>query len=372
MAADRAGDLGIPLAQLADDHGRAEQGLPTNWSHSNPIDIAGDATPERYRDAILTVTRDPTSTARWSCSPQAMTNPLAVAKAIIEVADKLNRSLICCWMGEEQVAEARQLLGGFRHPGLPHAGNRDRALPPFLKYYRNQKLLLQTPGTDPAARRPETEGAKMLIEALLAERRKVLSKWNRRPSCALPVPVAQTMVARTATEALLLAEQIGFPVAMKVDSPDLPTNRCRRRAPEHRQCAGRAQRLPRHHRHRAEAPPGCQDQWRLDRTLPVAPERPRTDDRRFPRPDFRAGDHLRRRRLRRRNLLRPLGRPAAAQPLPGQDLIDSTRASQILGQFHNMPPVDREAIKEVLLCISGNGLRTAVDSGARPQPADRR
>ena len=62
----------------------------------------------------------------------------------------------------------------------------------------------------------------MLIEALLAERRQVLSEMESKAILrAFKVPVAQTMVARTATEALLLAEQIGFPIAMKVDSPDL-------------------------------------------------------------------------------------------------------------------------------------------------------
>ena len=90
------------------------------------------------------------------------------------------------------------------------------------KYYRNQKLLLQTPEPTRQHGRPEAEGARMLIEALLAERRQVLSEMESKAILrAFRVPVAQTMVARTATEALLLAEQIGFPVAMKVDSPDL-------------------------------------------------------------------------------------------------------------------------------------------------------
>lgn len=60
MAADRAGDLGIPLAELSNETMAVlNKALPANWSHANPIDIAGDATPERYRDAILAVTQDP-------------------------------------------------------------------------------------------------------------------------------------------------------------------------------------------------------------------------------------------------------------------------------------------------------------------------
>jgi acetyltransferase len=69
MAADRAGDLGIPLAELTNETMAVlNKAMPTNWSHANPIDIGGDATPERYRDAIMAVTHDPNVTARWSCS----------------------------------------------------------------------------------------------------------------------------------------------------------------------------------------------------------------------------------------------------------------------------------------------------------------
>ena len=172
MAADRAGDLGIPLAQLTNETMAVlNKAMPTNWSHANPIDIGGDATPERYRDAIMAVTHDVNvDSTLVMLSPQAMTDPLAVAKAIIEVADKLNRSLICCWMGEDQVREARQLL---EDSGIPAFRMPETAIELFhhiSKYYRNQKLLLQTPEPTRQFGRPEAEGAKMLIEALLAER----------------------------------------------------------------------------------------------------------------------------------------------------------------------------------------------------------
>ena len=180
MAADRAGDLGIPLAQLSQETMAAlNKTLPTNWSHSNPIDIAGDATPERYRDAILTVTHDPgVDSTLVMLSPQAMTEPMEVAKAIVEVADKANRSIICCWMGEEQVSAARRFL---EESGIPAFRMPETAIELFhhiSKYYRNQKLLLQTPEPTRQHGRPEAEGAKMLIEALLAERRKVLSEMD--------------------------------------------------------------------------------------------------------------------------------------------------------------------------------------------------
>ena len=356
MAADRAGDLGIPLAELTNETMAVlNKAMPTSWSHANPIDIGGDATPERYRDAIMAVTHDANvDSTLVMLSPQAMTDPLAVAKAIIEVADKLNRSLICCWMGEDQVREGRKLL---EENGIPAFRMPETAIELFhhiSKYYRNQKLLLQTPEPTRQHGRPEAEGAKMLIEALLAERRKVLSEMESKAILrAFKVPVAQTMVARTATEALLLAEQIGFPIAMKVDSPDLP----------HKSDAGGvrlnignapAVRNAYHdiidtvHKRRPDA---------KINGVSIEPFLSRPNGRELmigvfrdpifgPVITFGAGGFDVEIFSDRSVALPPLNRFLA------KDLIDSTRAAKILGQFHNMPPADREAIKEVLLCIS--------------------
>ncbi len=356
MAADRAGDLGIPLAQLSNETMAAlNKCLPPTWSHSNPIDIAGDATPDRYRETILAVVQDPgVDSTLVMLSPQAMTDPMGVAKAIIEIADKSNRTLICCWMGEEQVREARQLL---EDAGIPAFRMPETAIELFhhiSKYYRNQKLLLQTPEPTRQHGRPETEGAKMLIEALLAERRKVLSEMESKAILrAFRVPVAQTMVARTATEALLLAEQIGFPIAMKVDSPDLP----------HKSDAGGV-------RLNIVNAPAVRNAYHdiIDTVqkrhpnakingVSIEPFLSRPNGREImigvfrdpifgPVITFGAGGFDVEIFSDRSVALPPLNRYLA------KDLIDSTKASKILDQFHNMPPVDREAIKEVLLCIS--------------------
>jgi acetyltransferase len=356
MAADRAGDLGIPLAQLSNETmATLNKFLPASWSHSNPIDIAGDATAERYRETILAVAADPNvDSTLVMLSPQAMTDPMGVAQAIIEIADKLNRSLICCWMGEQQVAASRKLL---EESGIPAFRMPETAIELFhhiSKYYRNQKLLLQTPEPTRQHGRPEAEGAKMLIEALLAERRKVLSEMESKAILrAFRVPVAQTMVARTATEALLLAEQIGFPIAMKVDSPDLP----------HKTDAGGV-------RLNIKNAPSVRNAYHdiietVQKRHPEAkingvsiePFLSRPNGRELmigvfrdpifgPVITFGAGGSDVDIFSDRSVALPPLNRYLA------KDLIDSTRASKILDQFRNMPPVDREALKEVLLCIS--------------------
>ncbi|MGE4448430.1 MAG: GNAT family N-acetyltransferase [Azospira sp.] len=225
MAADRAAELGIPLADLSQSTiASLNAVLPATWSHANPIDIVGDATPERYRDAILAGTQDPeVDGILVMLTPQAMTQPEEVAKAVITASETCTKPIVGCWMGEQQTYPARKML---TEAGIPAFRMPETAVDLFSHlstYYRNQKLLLQTPEPISRQAKTATEGAKMLIEAVLSERRKVLSEMESKSVLrAFKIPVAQTMVARTPTEALLLAEQIGFPVVMKVDSPDLP------------------------------------------------------------------------------------------------------------------------------------------------------
>ena len=356
MAADRAGDLDIPLAALSTETiGNLNKVLPPHWSHNNPIDIGGDATPERYRDALLAISQDPNvDSTLVMLSPQAMTDPMGVAQAIISISDKLNRRVICCWMGEAQVAEARKLL---EDSGIPAFRMPETAIELFhhiSKYYRNQKLLLQTPEPTRQHGRPETEGAKMLIEALLAERRKVLSEMESKAILrAFKVPVAQTMVARTATEALLLAEQIGFPVAMKVDSPDL----------RHKSDAGGV-------RLNILNAPAVRNAYH-DIVDTVQKRHPEAKINGVSIEPFLSRPHGREIMIGvlRDPIFGPVitfgaggfdneifsDRSVALPPLNkvlAKDLIESTRTSKILDQFRNLPPVDRDALKEVLLCIS--------------------
>ena len=108
MAADRAGDMDIPLAELSADTMKAlNTKLSTNWSRSNPIDIVGDASPEHYRDAILTVAQDDgVDGVLVMLAPQAMTQPTEVAQSVIEVSNATSKAIIaCCW--EKKLCAAR-------------------------------------------------------------------------------------------------------------------------------------------------------------------------------------------------------------------------------------------------------------------------
>ncbi len=356
MAADRAGDLEIPLSPLSEETLKTLNGImPPSWSRSNPVDIAGDATPERYRAAIEAVAKeDGVDAILVILCPQVLTRPMDVAQAVIEVREQISKPILACWMGEEQVADGRKALA---KAGIPTFRIPDTAVELYnhiSTYYWNQKLLLQTPETVSHLAPQETEGAKLLIEAVLQEHRKVLSEMESKAVLhAFSIPVAQTMVARTPTEALLLAEQIGFPIAMKVDSPDLVRKS---------DAGGVRLNVPNAHAVRnayhdiivtvqKKAPNARINGVSIEpylarpngRELMIAVFR---DPIYGPVITFGAGGTEVEIFSDRASALPPLNRFLV------QDLIRSTRVSKLLGEFRNLPPIDMDALEEVLLNIS--------------------
>ena len=356
MAADRAGDLGLSLAELAPATMKAlDAVLPTTWSHGNPIDIVGDATPERYRDAILAVAQDEgIDGILVMLSPQAMTDPLGVAQAVIKLSEQANKPILACWMGEEQVLEGRTAL---EDAGIPAFRMPETAIELYYhisSYYRNQTLLLQTPHATYQRTPQETEGARMLIEAVLQEHRKVLSEMESKAVLrAFRIPVAQTMVARSLTEALLLAEQIGFPVVMKVDSPDLVR---KSEAGGVRLNVPNASSVRNAYHDIIETVQRRQPQARIN-GVSIEPYLARPNGRELmigvtrdpvfgPVITFGSGGTDVEIFSDRAVALPPLNRYLA------QDLIRSTRAALQLGEFRNLPPINMDALEEVLLNIS--------------------
>ena len=356
MAADRAADIGLTLAELSPETIKTLNALlPPMWSHGNPVDLVGDATPERYRDALLAVAKDEgIDGILVMLSPQAMTDPLAVAEAVIKVSEQTTTPLLACWMGEEQVLEGRTRL---EDAGIPAFRMPETAIELYYhisSYYRNQKLLLQVPNANYQLTPQETEGARMLIEAVLQEHRKVLSEMESKAVLrAFRIPVAQTMVARSLTEAILLAEQIGFPVAMKVDSPDVlrksDAGGVRLNVPN-------ASAVRNAYHDILETVRSKCPEARLN-GVSIEPYLARPNGRELligvtrdpvfgPVITFGSGGTDVEIFSDRAAALPPLNRFLA------QDLIRSTRAALVLGEFRNLPPVNLGALEDVLLNIS--------------------
>ncbi len=220
MAADHAADIGIPLSKLTDATiARLDEVLPHHWPRSNPIDIIGDAEPARFGATLEACLKDPqVDGVLVILTPQAMSDPTQAARVIIDTAHKSRKPLITCWMGEEQVREARLL---FRGAGLPSFRTPEPAVEMFAhitRYYRNQKLLMQVPtSVDADHAEPMLSSAELLIETALGERREHLSELESKALlAAFHIPIARAVVARSAFQAVLLAGEVGLPVAMKV------------------------------------------------------------------------------------------------------------------------------------------------------------
>lgn len=225
LATDRAEDLGVEIAQLSTDTIQAlDKILPSHWSRGNPVDILGDAPPAKYGEAISACLDDDNVDGILTIlTPQAMSRPLEAAQSVIDIVETSDKTpVLACWMGATQVEDAREL---FVSHSLPSFYTPERAVEAFSylsRYQQNQQLLLQTPGPLSDIKEPDIEGARLIIQAALADGREMLSDTESKAILnAFHIRCTQTIETRSANEALIAAESLGFPVAMKISSPDI-------------------------------------------------------------------------------------------------------------------------------------------------------
>ena len=356
LAADRAQDLGLTLATLSDSTRQAlEKALPSHWSHGNPLDIIGDAPPERYRLALSACLADPeVDGVLCILAPLASGDPLGTAEQVIEAAKKTRKPVLACWMGGNRVAAAQAL---FAEHHLPHFETPEIAVGAFsflAVHQRNQQLLMQSPGPLSHQDAPDAEGARLIIEGVMAEGRKTLGTIEAKAVlAAFRIPTMQAVLARTPNEALMAAEALGFPVVLKIHSPDLE--------------------------HKSDVDGVClniSDAQSVRRTFTEIVERAKRM-----RPDARIEgitvEHMVSKRAARELMIgvtrdsnfgpvisfgaggtevevledRALGLP----PLNAfivQTMIDHTRVARLMGAFHQMPPMNRVALARILQRVS--------------------
>jgi len=224
MAADRASDLAVTLASLGSDTiDKLSTVLPAHWSHSNPVDILGDADSGQYRAAAELILADSRVDGLLVLlTPQAMTDPAACADGVIEAAGKKHKPVLACWMGENRVHEGRERLAA---AGVPQFTSPEAGVDAFgylAAYRRNQIALLQAPAPLSSHREADIEGARLIIDNALGERRYTLNSAESKAVLrAFHIPASASINVNSAAEALVAAEGVGLPVAMKINSPDI-------------------------------------------------------------------------------------------------------------------------------------------------------
>lgn len=223
MAADSARKYGVPMAALSGDTVAAlRRVLPADWHGVNPLDLGGDATPERYLQAIEILRQDDAVDAILVVlSPLAMARPSVVAQGIAALADGRRVPVCCCFMGGELIVEARTRL---EEAGVPVFRTPETVIELFhniAQYYDNQKLLLQAPRPDHDGDGAGGNNGRLLMDALLGEHRRIPSAGEVGALLrSFGLDVKPSVLAHSAKEAMFLAEQVGMPVDMRIDFHD--------------------------------------------------------------------------------------------------------------------------------------------------------
>ncbi|MBA4177286.1 MAG: GNAT family N-acetyltransferase [Leptothrix sp. (in: Bacteria)] len=203
LAADWATPLGLKVAKV-DDLGEDADGAAY-------VGAMRAAVADRDVDGVLLIH-----------APKVGADTDAIATAVAAEFAPAAKPVLGCWMGESRVRKARDILVARHMPVFRTPEGAVDAFNSIASFYRNQQLLQQIPPPLGGGEMPDTEGARLLIEGVLAERRQVLTEMESKALlAAFHIPVTRTMLARSANEAMLIASQLGYPVALKIDSPDI-------------------------------------------------------------------------------------------------------------------------------------------------------
>nr|WP_299406226.1 bifunctional acetate--CoA ligase family protein/GNAT family N-acetyltransferase [Acaryochloris sp. IP29b_bin.148] len=214
----RGGGHLTPLAP--ETHQALDRCLPAEWSHHNPIDILGDATPERYAQALEAAAQDPGSDGLLVIlTPQAMTDPKQTAQTLIQTAQGIpHKPLLASWMGGEDVAAGEALLNQAGLFTLPYPDTAAQLFNLMSQYSYRLRSLYETPVIEGAENLDRQRMEQILGDATACDRT-LLSEWESKQFLqAYSIPTVPSHLAQTSEQAVAYAEALGYPVVLKLHS----------------------------------------------------------------------------------------------------------------------------------------------------------
>jgi len=222
MATDTLARDGLEPAPLDPETlQRLDEFLPPFWSRSNPIDILGDASPDRFRRTLeVCFEGKDTDAVCVILSPQALTEPVEVAETLAETMKGRRYPVFACWMGGKSIEGAVTLLN---RAGIPTYNTPERAIRAFLymvEYARGMTALLEVPPKLPRDMTVDRETAERMLARTSADQFMAESD-SRDVLSAYGLPVIRTETARTEEDASRLGRDMGYPLVMKLLSPDI-------------------------------------------------------------------------------------------------------------------------------------------------------
>ena len=222
MAADQFDRWGIRPATLSrSTMEKLSSFLPPVWSHNNPVDIIGDASPERYRKT-LEVLFDAREVDGIICilTPQYMTRPYETAQVFHQVSTGKDKPFYAVLMGGEKLKEARYFL---ETHGVPVFDTPEEAVDTaFLTYQYTYRKALVEKDSLKVERGKNYQAVKEIIDRKLEDGEYLLTEYDTKRILSLyGIPVNSTRNATTEDEAVRFAREIGYPVVLKINSPDI-------------------------------------------------------------------------------------------------------------------------------------------------------
>ncbi len=226
LATDALIREGGQLAQLSSETiSKLNEVLPTHWSHSNPIDILGDATAERYTQALKIAAADENSDGLLVIlTPQAMTDATKIASQLQATVKELKgKPLLASWMGGENVAEGEAILNRAGIYTMPYPDTAAHLFNLMWKYSYNLRSLYETPvlaaNGNGNSRRSQ---AAAILERVKATGRNLLTEYeSKQLLAAYEIPTVTTEIATSEEQAVEIANTIGYPVVLKLHSESI-------------------------------------------------------------------------------------------------------------------------------------------------------
>jgi len=197
--------------------------LPPHWSRSNPVDVLGDASPERYAKALEIAAKDPNADGLLVVlTPQAMTDPTRTAEALKVYAKIPNKPVLASWMGGPEVAAGETILNRAEVPTFAYPDTAARVFTFMWRFSSSLKALYETPML-PAGIEEDREQARLRAEEILQRVRRagrtILTEVESKALlAAYDIPTVETRLAVSEDEAVATARDLGFPVVLKLHS----------------------------------------------------------------------------------------------------------------------------------------------------------
>ncbi len=196
--------------------------LPAAWSHNNPVDILGDASPERYSKALEIAAKDPNSDGILVVlTPQAMTDPTKTAEMLQPYAQLPDKPVIANWMGGRDVEPGEAILNRMNIPTFPYPDTAARVFDYMAYYAENLRSLYETPMPASEATKDavDRERAAKIIKTVRDSGRTILTEYESKQLLAsYGIPTVDTRIATSEAEAVKAADAIGYPVVLKIHS----------------------------------------------------------------------------------------------------------------------------------------------------------